>query len=94
MKEELETKYMQSSLSARLMDNWHQHSQGNKSVKEYVEKFDQFLIRCNTLHKKGEAQILSRFKAGLRDDLRTELLVREVKRVRGSVCLNPNFRFC
>jgi len=78
MKEELETKYVPPSFSARLMDNWHQHTQGNKSVKEYVEKFDEFLIRCNTLHKEGEAHILSRFRAGLRDDLWTELLVRGV----------------
>jgi len=56
------------------MDNWHQYTQGNKSAKEYVEKFDEFLIRCSTLHKEGETQILSRFKVGLRDDLRTELL--------------------
>ena len=33
--------------------------------KEYVEKFDEFLIRCRTLHKKGEAQILSGFRAAL-----------------------------
>ena len=78
MKEELETKYVPPSFSASLMDNWHQHTQGNKSAKEYVEKFDEFLIRCSTLHKEGEAQILFRFRADLRDDLRTELLVREV----------------
>jgi len=74
MKEELETKYVLLSFSARLMDNWHQHTQSNKSAKKYVEKFNEFLIKCSTLHKKSEAQILSRFKAGLRDDLRTELL--------------------
>jgi len=56
MKEELETKYVPPSFSARLMDNWHQLTQGNKSVKEYVEKFDEFFIRCSTLYKEGEAQ--------------------------------------
>ena len=30
------------------------------------------------LHKEGEAQILSRFRAGFRDDQRTELLTRSV----------------
>ena len=74
IKEEFETKYVPTSFSAPLMDNWHQYTQGNKSAKEYVEKFDEFLIRCSTLHKEGETQILSRFKVGLRDDLRTELL--------------------
>ena len=59
-------------------NNWHQHTQGNKSAKEYVEKFDEFLIRYNTLHKKSENQILFRFKVSLRDDLRTELFARRV----------------
>jgi len=48
MKEELEIKYVLPSFSANLMDNWHQHTQGNKSAKEYVEKFDKFLIRRST----------------------------------------------
>ena len=74
MKEELETKYVPPSFSAHLMDNWHQHTQGNKSTKEYVEKFDEFLIRWSTLHRENESQILFRFRAGLRDGLRTELL--------------------
>ena len=43
MKEELETKYVPPLFSARLMDNWHQHTQSNKSAKEYVEKFNEFL---------------------------------------------------
>jgi len=51
------------------MDNWHQYIQGNKSAKEYVEKFDEFLIRCSTLHREGETQNLSKFRAGVRDDL-------------------------
>ena len=33
MKEELETKYVPPSFSARFMDNWHQHTQGNKFAK-------------------------------------------------------------
>lgn len=56
------------------MDSWHQHTHGNKSAKEYVDKFNEFLIRCNTLNKEGETQILSRFRTDLRD-LDTELLV-------------------
>jgi len=47
MKEELEIKYVTPSFRARLMDYWHQYTQGNKSAKEYVEKFDEFLIRCS-----------------------------------------------
>jgi len=37
MKEELETKYVPPSFIARLMENWHQHTQGNKSAKECRE---------------------------------------------------------
>ena len=60
------------------MNKWHRYTQGNKSVQVYVEKFDEFLIRCKTINTEGQAQIMSRFRAGLRDDLRTELLAREV----------------
>jgi len=75
------------------MNNWHQHTQDNKSVKEYVEKFNKFLIKCSTLHKEGESQILSRFRAGLRDDLRTELLARGVNELK-AVYVSSRFRFC
>jgi len=74
MKEELETKHVQPSFRARLMDNWHQYTQSNKSAKKYVKKFDEFLIRYSTLRKEDETQILSRFRDSLRDDLRTELV--------------------
>ena len=57
MKEELETKYVPPSFITRFMDNWHQHTQGNKSAKEYVEKFDEFLVRCCTLHKEVKLKI-------------------------------------
>ena len=75
------------------MDNWHQHTQGNKSAKEYIEKFKEFLIRCSTLQKKGEAQILSKFKAGLRDDLRTELLARGVNKLEAAYALVQDLDF-
>jgi len=68
MKDELKGKYVPPSFSDRLMDKWHQHNQGNKSAKEYIAKFDEFLIRCSISSKKGQAQILSRFRAGLRED--------------------------
>ena len=84
MKEEQKIKYMTPLFSARLMDNWHQHTQDNKSAKKYVEKFDEF---CSTLHREGETQILSRFKAGLRDDLRIELLARGVNELEAAYAL-------
>ena len=48
MKDELKGKYVLPSFSDRLMDKWHQYTQGNKSVKKHVAKFDEFLIRCST----------------------------------------------
>ena len=65
MKEELEVKYVSPLFNARLMDSWHHYTQDNKYVKEYVKKSDEFLLRCRTLHKEGEAQIFSRFGADL-----------------------------
>jgi len=55
MKDELKGKYVPSSFSNRLMDKWHQYTQGNKSAKEYVAKFNEFLIRCSTFSKGGQA---------------------------------------
>ena len=77
---------MPSSFSARLMNKWHRYTEVNKSAQEYVEKFDEFLIRCNALNTEVRAQILPRFRAELREDLRaelredlrTELLAREI----------------
>ena len=68
MKDELKGKYVPLSFSDRLMNKWHQYNQDNKSAKEYVAKFDEFLIRCSTFSKEGQAQILSRFRARLRED--------------------------
>ena len=56
MKDELKGKYVPPPVSARLMDKWHWYTQGNKSAKEYVEKFDEFFIRCNTLSTEGQSQ--------------------------------------
>ena len=52
-----------------------------------VKKINEFLIRCNTLHKKGETQILSRFRVNLRDDLRTELSARRVNELEAAYAL-------
>ena len=51
------------------MNEWHQYTQGNKSAKEYVTKFDEFLIRYSTLNTDGQAQILPKFRDGLRGDM-------------------------
>jgi len=33
------------------MNKWHQYTQGNKSEKKYVTKFDEFLTRYSTINK-------------------------------------------
>ena len=58
MKDELKDKYVY--YYARLLDKWHQFSQGNKLGKKYIVEFDEFLIRCSVLGAEGEAQILFR----------------------------------
>jgi len=52
-----------------------------------VVKFDEFLIICNTLNTEGQAQIFSRFRAELKDDLRTELLARGVTELKTAYAL-------
>jgi len=81
MKNELRRKYVSPSFSVSPMDKWHRYTQGNKSAQEYMENFDEFLIRCNALNTEGQSQILSTFRAGLRDDLRTEFLAREITKL-------------
>jgi len=39
-------------------------------------KFDKFLIRCG--ENESDTIVLSRFRSGLREDLRRELFVREI----------------
>ena len=87
MRDELKGKYVPPSVNAHLIDKWHRYTQGNKSAQEYVKKFDEFLIRCTAINIEGKAQILSRFRAGLRDDLRTELLAHEVTKLEKAYAL-------
>ena len=54
MKDEVQIKYVPPSFSTRLMKKWNQYTQGNKSTKEYVVKFDEFLIKYNTLKINGQ----------------------------------------
>ena len=86
MKDELRKKYVPLSFSARFIDKWHRYIQGNKSAQEDMEKFDEFLIRCNALNTEGQAQIPSKFRDGLRGDLRTKLLARGATELRQLTC--------
>jgi len=78
MKDKLRDRYVLASSFDSLLDDWHQFTQGTKSTKDYMTQFDEFLIRYNTFSTESSTQILSRFRAGLKEDLQTELLVRGI----------------
>ena len=63
MKNILKGKYVQPSYYVRLLGRWHQFSQGNKSVKECIVKFGEFIISYSAFITESEAQIHSKFKA-------------------------------
>ena len=56
IKTQLKQKYLTTSYYTRLLDNWNQFYQGNKSTKEYIAKFDKSLIRCSTLETETPMQ--------------------------------------
>ena len=76
MKAKLREKYLPVSYHQRLLDQWHRLVQGNKSVTEYIAKFDELAMRCGI--DESESMILSRFRSGLHDDVKRELYMREV----------------
>ncbi|GFS42491.1 hypothetical protein Acr_00g0080110 [Actinidia rufa] len=57
-------------------NKWNNLHQGSKPATEYVAQFEEYLMRCNI--KEDERMTLSRFRHGLNDDLRKELVLREV----------------
>ncbi|XP_038975300.1 uncharacterized protein LOC103717641 [Phoenix dactylifera] len=76
MKDKLREKYLPTSYQQRLLDQWQTLTQGNKSVIDYIAKFDEFLMRCHV--DEDPSVTLSRFRAGLRSDIQRELFMREV----------------
>ena len=51
IKDELEGKYVPPYYYKHLLDRWRKIFQGNKSGKEYVNEFDEFLNRYNILRR-------------------------------------------
>ena len=76
MKTRLREKYLPASYHQRLLDQWQRLSQGNKMVSEYIAKFDEFITRYNM--DESETVTLSRFRAGLWENIMRELFLREV----------------
>ena len=77
LKAKLREKYLPVSYHQRLLGQWHRLIQGNKSVTEYIAKFDELAMRCGI--NESESVILSRFRSGLHDDVKRELYMREVR---------------
>ena len=76
MKEVLKEKYVPVTYRQRMLDQWQRLNQGSRPVGDYISKFDEFLSRCDL--QEDEQVVLSRFRAGLREDLQRELHLREV----------------
>ena len=72
----LQEKYVPVSYKQNLLDQWQCLTQGNRSVLEYIKKFDQFLVICSK--NESDIVVLSRFRSGLKDDFKRELIVRDV----------------
>ena len=77
MKAKLRGKYIPTSYRQDLLDQWQRLRQGSKSVDEYIAKFDEYSMRCDL--DEDEDVVLSKFRAGLRDDIKRELYLREVR---------------
>ena len=78
MKAKLNQKYLPITFQDQLLDKWSRLTQGTRSATEYNEKFDEFLTRCSEFVDESLTVTLSRFRSGLRDDLRRELFARGV----------------
>ncbi|PKU78260.1 hypothetical protein MA16_Dca025557 [Dendrobium catenatum] len=91
MKQELRKKYLPPSYYPKLLDKWNRLTQGSKSVKDYISAINDFLIRCNGEESATPTQILSMFRDGLREDLRTELFARGIDTLEAacSLVLDP-----
>ncbi|GFY91156.1 hypothetical protein Acr_07g0013520 [Actinidia rufa] len=76
MKEILREKYLPQSYQGDMLDKWNNLRQGSKPATEYVAQFEEYLMRCDI--REDERMTLSRFRQGLNDDLRKELVLREV----------------
>ncbi|GFY90459.1 hypothetical protein Acr_07g0006560 [Actinidia rufa] len=76
MKEILREKYLPQSYQGDMLDKWNNLRQGSKPATEYVAQFEEYLMRCDI--REDERMTLSRFRQGLNDDLRKELILREV----------------
>ena len=72
----LEEKYLPRSYRENVLDQWNNLGQGGNSANEYMTQFDEYRIRCAV--REDEVMTLSRFRKGLNDDLKREVVLRGV----------------
>jgi len=76
MKQNLQEKYLPQSNRNKLLDQWNNLRQGNKSINEYITQFNDYMMRCAI--RENEAMTLRRFYKGLKDDFRREVVFQGV----------------
>ena len=89
MKEKLKAKYLPISFRQRMLDDWNNLKQGSKLVSEYIAKFDEYMSRCDVME--DETLTLSRFRSGLREDLKRELILREIYTIQDAFEMVQNY---
>jgi hypothetical protein len=76
MKLKLKEKYLPRSYQGNFLDQWNNQRQGNRLVTDYVAQFDEYKMRCGVVE--DEAITLTRFRRGLNDYLRKELVLQGI----------------
>ncbi|XP_043700306.1 uncharacterized protein LOC122651028 [Telopea speciosissima] len=76
MKEILKEKYLPPSYQRRLHDQLNTIRQGTLTVEEYIDKFNDLLSRTGV--DENDDQLISRFKLGLRVDIKDKIGVVEI----------------
>ena len=76
MKGRLRTKYVPVNYKIQLIDTWQRIQQKQRSVRDYINEFQELMIACEL--EEDQLSIISRFKTGLREDIKIELELREV----------------
>ena len=76
MKGRLRTKYVPVNYKSQLIDTWQRIEQKQRSLRGYINEFQELMIAYEL--DEDQLSIISRFKTGLREDIKVELELREV----------------
>ena len=88
MKGRLREKFVPACYRPMIIDEWQHLRQGEGTVLEYINRFDELMIRCN-LDEEPMAT-LARFRAGLRTEFQRELVLQEVTSLEKAYCYTLN----